>query len=151
MHALKKILLVVGFSFLAFAAQGQGATDNIRLNQIGFYPGASKVAVIVGENAGGKFYLKTPDGAKTVFTGSLTESKPNEFSKKPTRIADFSGFSKTGTYVVEIPGVGKSYPFDIKPEVHKAAATAGLKVFYYQRMSVDLPEKYAGKWHRKAG
>ena len=151
MHALKKVISILSLSFLVSSVQGQGATDNIRLNQVGFYPGASKVAVVVGENAGGKFYLKTPDGAKIVFTGSLTESKPNEFSKKPTRIADFSGFNRTGTYVLEIPGVGKSYPFDIKPEVHKAAATAGLKAFYYQRMSVDLLEKYAGKWHRKAG
>lgn len=151
MHALKKILSVLGFFILVSAAQAQQTAENIRLNQVGFYPNATKVAVVVGEHAGGKFYIKTPDGAKTVFTGQLTASKPNEFSKKSTRIADFSGFSKTGTYVVQIPGVGKSYAFAIKPEVHKAVAAAGLKGFYYQRMSIDLPEKYAGKWHRKAG
>ncbi|MDB5263446.1 MAG: cellulase, partial [Adhaeribacter sp.] len=65
--------------------------------------------------------------------------------------ADFSGFNKAGNYVLEVPGVGKSYAFEIKPDVHKAVASAGLKGFYYQRMSIDLPEKYAGKWHRKAG
>ncbi|WP_146901228.1 glycoside hydrolase family 9 protein [Adhaeribacter aerolatus] len=151
MHALKKILTVAGFSLLISSAQGQAVPDNIRLNQIGFYPGAPKVAVVVGENNGGEFYLKTADGTKTVFTGQLTQSKLNEFSKKPIRIANFSGFSKPGSYVLEIPGVGKSYSFDIKPDVHQAVAAAGLKGFYYQRMSIDLPEKYAGKWHRKAG
>lgn len=151
MYTLKRIFSVVCFCFLFSFAQGQGAPESIRLNQIGFYPAATKLAVVVGENAGDKFFLKTPNGSKTVFTGQLTPSKPNEFSGKPTRIADFSAFTQTGTYQVEIPGVGKSYPFDIKPEVHKAVAAAGLKGFYYQRMGIDLPEKYAGKWHRKAG
>jgi endoglucanase len=28
---------------------------------------------------------------------------------------------------------------------------AGLKGYYYQRVSMPLEEKYAGKWHRSAG
>lgn len=132
-------------------AQAQSPADHIRLNQVGFYPQAEKLAVVVGEKAGHTFSVKTPNGKKTVFTGKLTAGQPAEFSRRPTRVADFSTFKKTGTYVVEIPGLGQSYPFQIKKEVHQAAAVAALKGFYYQRVSTALPEQYAGKWHRPAG
>jgi len=133
------------------AVTGQAATETIRLNQIGFYPRAPKVAVVVGANEGGKFYLKTQDLSKTVFTGQLTDTKPAALSNKPTRVADFSDFSEPGVYVVDIPGVGHSYTFEIGPDIHQDVAAAAIKGFYYQRISTDLPEQYAGKWHRPAG
>ncbi|MDQ3292310.1 MAG: glycoside hydrolase family 9 protein, partial [Bacteroidota bacterium] len=139
------------FLLPAFNLQAQQSAENIRLNQIGFYPQAEKLAVVVGESNGSVFYVKTPDGKKAVYTGKLTASKPGEFSKKPTRIADFSAFKTNGTFVVEIPGVGTSYSFQIQKDVHKDVANASLKGFYFQRVSTDLPEKYAGKWHRPAG
>nr|WP_233219305.1 glycoside hydrolase family 9 protein [Adhaeribacter arboris] len=135
---------------MVFCAQAQQPVNTIQLNQVGFYPSVEKLAVVVGEPKESTFYVKTSDGKKIVFTGKLTASKPNEFSQKPIRIADFSSFKTNGTYVVEIPGIGTSYPFQIQRDVHKAAA-ASLKGFYYQRVSTDLPEKYAGKWHRPAG
>jgi endoglucanase len=66
-------------------------------------------------------------------------------------MADFSAFKTNGIYVLEIPGIGTSYSFQIQKDVYKAAAAASLKGFYYQRVSTELPEKYAGKWHRPAG
>ncbi|MDQ4140541.1 MAG: cellulase, partial [Bacteroidota bacterium] len=56
----------------AFALQAQQIAENIRLNQIGFYPQAEKLAVVVGEPTGNTFYVKTGDGKKTVYTGKLT-------------------------------------------------------------------------------
>ncbi|RNI31741.1 glycoside hydrolase family 9 protein [Rufibacter latericius] len=147
-------LLCLSFS----CTQAQNASQNtvqgvesIRLNQVGFYPNAAKIAVVAGENEATTFTLKTADGSKTVFTGKLTDTKPAELSGKPTRVADFSGFSASGAYVLEIQGVGRSYPFEIKQQVHKDVAAAAIKGFYFQRTAIDLPEKYAGKWHRPAG
>ena len=131
--------------------QAQQASEKIRLNQVGFYPQAEKLAVVVGEPKGNTFYVKSSDGKKIVFTGKLTASKPGEFSKKPTRIADFSPLRNNGAYFIEIPGVGTSFPCQIQKGVHKEVAAASLKGFYYQRVSTDLPEKYAGKWQRPAG
>ncbi len=153
MNKIKTLTCWANLLFLlsAFTAHAQSNAENIRLNQLGFYPQAEKLAIAVGEPTGSTFTVKSPDGKKTVFTGKLTTSQPSEFSKKPTQIADFSVLKTSGTYVVEIPGLGTSYPFFIQKEVHKAAAAASLKGFYYQRVSTDLPEKYAGKWHRPAG
>jgi endoglucanase len=145
------LVILVGLGGLVNGLRAQSPPENIRLNQIGFYPQGPKIAVVVGDVAGDKFYLKTADGKKTVFTGSLSAVKSNEFSQKPTRVADFSAFQQAGSYVVEVPQLGQSYPFDIKNRVHQAVAAAAIKGFYFQRMSIALPEKYAGKWHRPAG
>ena len=52
--------------------------------------------------------------------------------------------NKTLTYVVLIPGVGSSYTFKIANDVHKEAAIATLKGFYFQRVSMPLEPAYAG-------
>ncbi|MBW3545307.1 MAG: glycoside hydrolase family 9 protein [Bacteroidetes bacterium] len=136
---------------ISFAAKAQPAAENIRLNQQGFYPTAPKVAVIVGEGAGERFFIKLSDGTKTVFTGKLSKPKPAEFSKRSTRVADFSSFQQPGSYVLEVPGTGQSYIFEIKPRVHEEIAAASIKGFYFQRVSTALPETYAGQWQRPAG
>ncbi len=132
------------------SVQGQNLSEAIRLNQIGFYPNAAKIAVVVGDTPG-KFQIMTPDLKKVVFSGALSDSRTNPISGKITRSADFSGFTKTGTYVVVIPGTGHSYPFDIRADVHRPLAIGAIKGFYYQRVSTDLPAKYAGTWARPAG
>ncbi|MFD3003937.1 glycoside hydrolase family 9 protein [Pontibacter toksunensis] len=126
-------------------------SENIRLNQVGFYPNAPKMAVVVGEVEDGAFYVKTPDLQETIYTGHLSATKAGEFSNRPTRVADFSDFKETGSYVLVIPGVGRSYEFEIAKDIHKDVAAASIKGFYYQRLSTDLPEQYAGKWARPAG
>lgn len=130
--------------------QGQSLSESIRLNQIGYYPNAAKVAVVVGD-AQPTFQLITPDGKKAVFTGSLSEPRQNPISGKTTRTADFSRFTKTGTYVVVVPGLGHSYPFEIRPNVHRDVAIGAAKGFYYQRTAIDLAPKFAGQWARPAG
>lgn len=122
----------------------------IRLNQVGFYPNAAKVAVVV-DNTPGKFSVMTPDLKKEVFAGTLSDTRTNAISGKTTRLADFSAFTKPGTYVVVVPGTGHSYPFAIQPNVHRAVAIGAIKGFYYQRTGIDLLPKYAGQWARPAG
>ena len=132
------------------SAQVQPFSEAIRLNQIGFYPNAAKIAVAVGDSPG-KFQVMTPDLKQVVFTGPMSESRQNPISGKLTRTADFSDFTKTGTYVVVIPGLGHSYPFDIQPNVHRALTIGAVKGFYYQRTAIDLPATFAGQWARPAG
>ncbi len=145
-----KTALLLCFCFCAARAAAQIAADNIRLNQIGFYPAAPKIAVLVGTDSGA-FYLADARTRKKVYTGRLSETRTNVISKKKTRIADFSAFQKPGKYILMIPDAGASYPFLIEPNVHRAAATGAVKGFYYQRASTALPEKYAGKWARPEG
>ena len=125
-------------------------SEAIRVNQIGFYPGAPKAAFIVGD-AGDTFYILTADLKDTAFTGRLRPARATSSSSDTTRAADFSALRTPGRYVVLVPGLGVSYPFEIRPRVHEELVRAALKAFYFQRASLALEPRYAGKWSRAAG
>ncbi len=145
-----KFLLSAFLCLLANLTNAQPPSEAIRLNQIGFYPNAPKIAVVVGE-LGGTFQIASSDGKRVLFTGKLSEPRRSAVSGKMSCIADFSAFRRTGTFVLVVPGAGQSYPFAIRPAVHRDLAAGVLKGFYYQRVSTALPEKYAGQWSRPAG
>ena len=129
----------------------QSVTDRIKLNQLGFYPYAPKVAVVTGAVDATNFYVISTNARDTFYEGQLSVEMQSRNSSTKTRIANFSTFQKSGTYVLLIPNVGHSYVFEIKKGVNQIAAVAGLKGFYYQRASMPLEEKYAGKWMRSTG
>lgn len=141
-------------------AKAQSPSDAIRLNQLGFYPNAPKIAIVVGDSArpvpADPFQITAPDANRVLFTGTLGEPRRTAISGKMSRTADFSAFRQTGTFVLTLPGqhggAGKrSYRFEIRPAVHRDLAIGALKGFYYQRVSTALPEPFAGIWSRPAG
>ena len=147
---MKNVLFLCGLLY-ATVASSQNPAPAIRLNQLGFYPKAPKEAVVIGDGPERDFYIRQAGTEKIVFTGKLTTSGAHPRLAPENRIADFSRFRKPGTYFIEIPGLGRSYLFDIKKDVHRRAALGALKGFYYQRTFVDLPSRYAGPWARAAG
>jgi len=149
--ALYISLCLLFFSGLIVFGQfkSDAGKDKIRLNQIGFYPNASKIAVVL-INKKGNFTLQEED-KKVVYKGQLKKSGQPDFAGQYTWIADFSAFSKPGKYVINVPGLGTSYPFSISRNVHQQVADATIKAFYFMRASTPLLEKYAGKWHRAMG
>ena len=127
----------------------QNSETKIRLNQIGFYPKAPKLAIVIS-SADSIFYILTA-GKKTAFTGKLKRSAKPDFAGNYTLIADFSALNQTGTYRLLVPGVGYSYPFEIKENVHRALGIGVLKAYYFMRASIPLKQKFAGKWTRAEG
>ncbi|WP_018611300.1 glycoside hydrolase family 9 protein [Segetibacter koreensis] len=144
-----KLLAII--LFITNIAKAQNVTDRIKVNQLGYYSNAPKIAVVTGSTDAQTFYITSTNLRDTLFTGRLSEEKQSANSSTKTKIADFSSLQKKGIFVVLIPGVGHSYVFDIANNVNQIAAVAGLKGYYYQRVSMPLEEKYAGKWHRSAG
>ncbi|MBC7888233.1 MAG: glycoside hydrolase family 9 protein [Ferruginibacter sp.] len=141
-------MLALLLTTLPFAMQAQEVTAKIKLNQIGFYPHAPKLAIVTGQITETRFFITSPNLRDTVFRGNLGDEKQSAYSSNKTRTADFSSFSKKGSFVLTVPGEGKSYIFQITGEANKAAAVAVLKGYYFQRASMPLEEKYAGKWNR---
>ncbi len=132
------------------ALTAQSLTENIRLNQLG-YLHANKIAVVVGNISANDFYIITADKKDTAYKGQLSEPKQSTNSSFTTRIADFSALQNEGSYIMYVPHPGYSYQFKIANDVHHSVSVAALKGFYYQRVSMPLEEKYAGKWARPAG
>src|SRR3569623_1651512 len=105
-----KQALYISLSFLFFSGlsvSGQLKSDarknQIRLNQIGFYSDAPKVAVVVTNKKGSFSLLST--GKKVVYKGQLKKSGQPDFAGQYTWIADFSTFTKPGKYVLNVPGL----------------------------------------------
>ncbi|CAN5123912.1 glycoside hydrolase family 9 protein [soil metagenome] len=152
MHMLlTKYCILVLILSISISVTGQQLAENIRLNQIGFYPDAPKIAVVVDFESESDFYLARPEEDEQLFSGKMGAQRQVKFSDRTTRIADFSSFTKPGTYVIVIPELGHSYPFEIKENAHREISKASIKGFYFQRMSTELPDQYAGKWSRPAG
>ena len=144
-------LFILLFTFTCNIIKAQAQGENIKLNQLGFYPFGPKVAVLTASTSSSQFYILPVNGTDTLFKGTLSVERQSAFSKTKTRIADFSSFDKPGSYVLYIPKAGKSYPFKIEDNANRPVAIASLKGFYYQRVSMPLETKYAGKWARPAG
>ena len=121
----------------------------MRLNQIGFYPDGQKLAVVLSDTAT-DFYITAADSNTKLYSGKLIDLRNNIYSKQLTRIADFTSFAMEGIFILHASGAGSSYPFEIKKQVHYEVTKAAIKSFYYQRFSIPLTEKYAGKWARPA-
>jgi endoglucanase len=141
-------ILFIIFPLCSFA---QIITDSIELNQSGFYPYAPKEAIVIGNTSSDDFFITSTNLRDTVFRGILTEQKQSQYSSTKTRMAIFSKLNLKGSFEVSVPGVGNSFVFEINDEANRKTAIAALKGYFYQRASMPLEEKYAGKWHRSAG
>lgn len=146
-----KIFLIIILSYFSICCFAQSYNENIRINQIGYFTKAKKIAVITGEIAATDFYICSGNLSDTVYKGKLGPSIGSKHSSTVGRIADFSALSKKGSYVLLVPDLGHSQTFLIHHNTFSEAAKASLKAFYYQRVSSPLEETFAGKWHRSKG
>lgn len=145
-----RIPAVLVFLLAVTTLKAQVPSANIRLNQVGFYPSAPKLAVVAGSEAV-EFSVRSADNKTVVFKGTLSAPQRSPYSGKESRVADFSGLRDSGRFVLEVPGVGVSCIFSIRPAIYDPVAKATLKGFYYQRTATALTTAYAGQWSRPAG
>ena len=145
---MKKFFLIL-FSLIFLSNCMYSQPPQIAVNQLGYYPASPKQAVVAGLPTATRFALVSENG-ETVFSADLGVVRQSKNSSIETRIADFSEFTKTGKYKIVAEAL-ESPLFTIADNVHHEAAKAALKSFYYQRVSMPLEERYAGKWARPAG
>ncbi len=129
---------------------------NIYVNQMGYLPNSTKTAVLAlpqaevsGEpSLSGPARLCKEDGScvlekKPVFFG------PDEASGDFVWQLDFSELTEPGTYIIRY-GDNVSYPFAIGTGLYEELNILLSKMLYYQRCGMELTEKHAGKFARKA-
>jgi endoglucanase len=155
----RHLILLLSLFTISRGLKAQDTTPFICLDQEGFYPKAPKIAILAGEAnkisalsfRKTSFYVIRENSPDTVFRGELSNSRPSLNSSLATRIADFSSLTQTGFFRVSVPECCHSYTFSIRERVHRTAAVATLKSFYFQRASMPLEPEYAEKWNRPAG
>lgn len=126
-------------------------SKDIRLNQVGYYPSAPKKAIVNNAFNYTEFQVINVEKPEILFKGILSEEYTWNLAGETVKVADFSKVTRTGNYVIYVEGLGYSYPFEIKENVLNEAFKASVKSLYYQRSSMPLEKKYAGKWHRALG
>jgi endoglucanase len=102
------------------------------------------------------FYLVNTANNQTVFTGTVRfksdsanfesfqcDNGPNcSFLAATVFDCDFSSFNTTGEYKLVVPGIGCSFPFEIKKDVYRQVYKKVAKGLYQQRSGIALKAPY---------
>jgi endoglucanase len=136
--------------FLLLSGSLAFAQGEIKLNQIGYYPDDSKIAIIPG-NPSGAFQVVDVNTDDIVFEGDLSTPMNWQFSGEYVAKADFSGLTESGRYRVVHEEAGQSYDFEIRDQIFRELLKASIKAYYFNRASTALKEEYAGMWARPMG
>jgi endoglucanase len=168
MRCARLVLILVGSPVLSAPglAETRAAappTADIKLSQAGYPTKASKIALVVAKAPAGRFsVVRTADGA-SVLTGRLSEAAADADSGDRVRPADFSSLDRPGRYVLDVPGVGRSFEFAIGDDVFARPLYLAMRSFYGQRCgtAVDLGPEFPGyrypachregAWHASSG
>jgi len=141
---LSAFILITGCSSKTTDYSKLKPDNNIRLNQLGYFPDCVKKAVVI--NSSSDEFLLVDSVWHEVFKGRLEDRGIWDLSKESVKVADFSSFTKKGKYQIYVDGTGISYPFEIKTGIYDEVFKASIKAYYIQRASTATEEKYAGKY-----
>lgn len=122
----------------------------IQVNQVGYLPGAHKLAAVAAEVEGG-FVVEAVATGEPAYVGELGEAATWPASGQRVRIADFSALAEPGRYRVRVAGLPPSDEFSVSDDAYAALTAAGLKAFYFNRAGTALERRHAGRFARAAG
>lgn len=128
------------------------AAPLVAIDQVGYFPKARKLASIAAFGSGSlPWTLADATSGKVVASGSTSAGPYDLLSGDAPQIADFSSFSRSGSYYIVIDD-RKSPVFKIGDDILSGLAVDSLKYFYRSRSGIALDAKYAGAaWARDAG
>ena len=145
--ALACALLAASSAALAAGAAG------VEVNQLGFLPGAHKLAVVPAgaDGAAARFAVVDAGSGKTVYEGALGPAAVWDASGGAVRVADFSGLRTEGRYRVTVAGQADSPAFTIGAAPYRALDAAAVRAFTLQRAGMALDARIAGPYARALG
>lgn len=143
------IVIIYRRSLLSILRKTKNASC-IYINQMGYLPDESKY--LITESDSSSFRILHRDSSREVFSGELTLHVKNDQSSGKTLFrGDFSDFSESGSYIIELPDGSRSFPFEISSAVFNKVRNDSIKSFYFQRSGQELKKEHAGIFARPAG
>ncbi|MDD2764918.1 MAG: glycoside hydrolase family 9 protein [Opitutaceae bacterium] len=120
-----------------------GVDTRVRVNTIGFPPGAEKRATVAADCR--KFSVRDVKTGRVVFRGTVGPASvtPKSDTDETVHVADFSALTTPGRYRVEVAGVGRSADFTIGTDVWNVPFIAVMRAFYLWRCGTAV----AGDWN----
>lgn len=128
------------------------ALPKVRVNQVGYFPGARKIATLVNESTSPLEWELLLDG-QAVEKGQTTPLGPDADSGDSVHVIDFSKVQKPGKGYVLRVGDDHSPAFEIGNEIYEQLKYDALAYFYHNRSGIEIKMPYAReeKWARPAG
>ena len=138
---------------------GSELQEYIKIDQFGYRPGDSKVAVLVnpqqGFNSEDEYIpgqvievreLKTDE---VVFSGFPIEWRMGQTDRQAGDKGwwfDFSEVEHPGAYYIyDVDNNYRSYSFEIAEDVYREVLNTALKMYYYQRLATPIESEFAGE------
>lgn len=125
----------------------------IAVNQVGYFPGASKFAAYANPSDSLFKWELVESSGKVVATGQTLPFGEDPAAGESVHVIDFSGFTRRGLgYSLQI-GADKSFAFDIENDLYHQLKYDALHYFYHNRsgIAIQLPYAEQEKWQRPAG
>lgn len=136
----------------------QETSEFIVVDQFGYLPNATKIAVIRSPSQGfdadksfspgSEYQLVNANSGSSVLSGELTQWKGGSTDISSGDKAwwfDFTEVDEVGAYyVLDVENNVRSYEFDISPSVYNEVLRHAFKTFYYQRVGFEKTAEYAG-------
>ena len=129
---MRRYFFLIIIATVALAAQAEAW---IRINQLGYLPQSTKVAVIMCQDVTPVTEFQLVDNAtgKVAFTSKdVTATGALQFMKSTYRL-NFSSFQKPGTYRIKVNDVAQSPAFNISTKVYDGTADFLLNYMRQQR------------------
>lgn len=141
------LLWIVSIASLSDVFAADSTSVQIKVDQAGYLPDSAKLALVTAQAS--TFEVKRVSDDSTVFKGELSPVSQDADTGDSVQAADFSKLKESGTYYVDVPGVGKSWTFSIRPDVFSRTYYLAMRAFYGQRCgtAVDLGSEFPGYVH----
>jgi endoglucanase len=124
-------------------------TLEIKVDQVGYLNTAEKFVLVSSKTLATEFTVRNSKDDKVAAHGTLPAPVEDFDSGDRVQAGDFSKLIKSGTYYIEVPGVGRSWDFDIGPDVYAKTWRLAMRSYYGQRcgIAVDLGPEFPGYKH----
>jgi endoglucanase len=161
--ALLSVLALLAGAAAAGAAADAAPASLVKVSQAGYLTKAPKRGFVVAPGEASAFTVLPAAGGAPALEGRLSGAVADADSGDRVRTADFSSLDRPGRYVLDVPGVGRSFEFAIGDEVLDRPLYLAMRSFYGQRCGTDVDlgpgfpaYRYpachrTGAWHASSG
>ncbi len=141
------LLLVAPLGMIRNARAADSKSLQIKVDQVGYLSESAKLALVTAKAS--TFEVKRVSDNVTIFKGELSAAIPDADTGDSVQTADFSKVKDSGTYYLDVPGVGRSWTFSIRPDVFSRTYYVAMRAFYGQRCgtAVDMGAEFPGYTH----
>ncbi|HEY1210044.1 MAG TPA: glycoside hydrolase family 9 protein [Terracidiphilus sp.] len=153
-HELLPSVLLAGLllcpAALVYGSESPGDENSrlaIKVDQVGYPLNGPKVALV--SSPATTFQVRRSSDNQVVFHGKLGTAVFDPNTGDQVRAADFSVLRRTGSFYVEVPGVGRSWNFTVGKNVFQHTYYMAMRAFYGQRCgtAVDMGPEFPGYSH----